>query len=74
MSQQLAKSALVECVRLPSQKPRGHSPKHTVDLHLAVRDDGLDLALLLQILQALAGQRTIDLESVDEGSDGHEAV
>lgn len=29
---------------------------HTVDLHLAVGDNGLDLSLLLEILQALAGQ------------------
>lgn len=46
----------------------------TVDEHLAVRDDGLDLSLLLQVLQALASQGAIDLQSVDQGSDGDEAV
>lgn len=47
---------------------------HTVDLHLAVSDDGLDDALLLKVGKALAGQRTVDLHSVDEGGDGDEAV
>lgn len=48
--------------------------EHTVDLHLAVCDNGLDLALLLKVLQALACQRTVDLKSVDEGGNGHKAV
>lgn len=47
---------------------------HTVDLHLAVRDDGLDLSPLLEVLEALAGQRAVDLESVDKGGDGDETV
>ena len=34
----------------------------------------LDHSLLLKVLQALAGERTVDLEPVDEGGDGHEAV
>lgn len=37
-------------------------------------DDGLDLALLLKILQALPGQRTIDLQPVDKSGDCDEAV
>lgn len=48
--------------------------KHTVDLHLAVRDNGLDLSLLLEVLEALAGQGAVDLEPVDEGGDGDETV
>lgn len=48
--------------------------RRTVDLHLAVADHLLDLALLLEILQALPCQGTVDLESVDEGSNGDEAV
>lgn len=47
---------------------------HTVDLHLAVSDDGLDHALLLEVGDALSGQRTVDLHSVDEGGDGDQAV
>lgn len=47
---------------------------HTVDLHLAVRNDGLDLALLLEVLDALPRQGAVDLESVDQGGDGHQAV
>lgn len=48
--------------------------KRTVDLHLAVCDNSLDLTLLLEILQALACQRTVDLKSVDQGGDGHKSV
>lgn len=48
--------------------------RRTEDLHLAVCDNGLDLALLLKVLQALASERAVDLESVDEGGDGDETV
>lgn len=48
--------------------------EHTVDLHLAVRNDRLDQALLLQLLDALAGKRAVDLQSIDESSDGDETV
>lgn len=34
----------------------------------------LDLSLLLEVLQALPGERAVDLEPVDEGGNGHEAV
>lgn len=34
----------------------------------------LDLALLLQVGEGLPGQAAVDLQSVDEGSDGDEAV
>jgi len=46
----------------------------TVDLHLAVGNNLLDLALLLKVLEAPASERAVDLQSVDEGRDGHEAV
>lgn len=39
-----------------------------------MRDDGLDLSLLLEVLEALAGQGAVDLKSVDEGGDGDETV
>lgn len=52
----------------------GCERRHTEDLHLAVRDDGLDLSLLLEVLEALAGQGAVDLEPVDEGGDGDETV
>ena len=48
--------------------------RHTVDLHLAVGDDGLDDTLLLEVGNALAGERAVDLETVDEGGNGDEAV
>lgn len=48
--------------------------KRTVNLHLAVRNHGLDQATLLQVLQAFAGERAVDLQAIDEGSNGHEAV
>lgn len=47
---------------------------HTVDLHFAVGDNGLDEALLLEVSKALASQRTVDLHSVDEGGDGDQTV
>lgn len=47
---------------------------HTVDLHLAVRGDGLDHALLLEVEEALASQGAVDLHAVDENGDGDEAV
>ena len=46
----------------------------TVDLHLAVGDNGLDEALLLEVVQALASQRAVDLHSVDEGGNGDQTV
>lgn len=46
----------------------------TVDLHLAVGDDRLDHALLLEVRDALAGEGAVDLHSVDQDSDGDEAV
>jgi hypothetical protein len=48
--------------------------RRTVDLHLAVRNHGLDLALFLQVLQAPSCQGTVDLESVDEGGYCDEAI
>jgi len=39
-----------------------------------VCDHLLDLSLLLEVLEALACERAVDLESVDEGGDGNEAV
>ena len=34
---------------------------HTVDLHLAVRNNLLDLTLLLEILECLSCERAVDL-------------
>jgi hypothetical protein len=45
-----------------------------VNLHLAVGNDGLDDAPLLEVSDALAGQRAVDLKTVDESGDGHKAV
>lgn len=46
----------------------------TVNLHLAVPNDGLDETLLLEVVKALPRERTVDLHAVDEGGDGHEPV
>lgn len=46
----------------------------TVDLHLAMSDDRLDHALLLEVADALAGEGAVDLHSVDQDGDGDEAV
>lgn len=37
-------------------------------------DDLLDLALLLKLGERTAGKRAVDLQSVDKGGDGDEAV
>lgn len=37
-------------------------------------NDLLDLSLLLQVLEAPPGEGAVDLESVDEGGNRHEAV
>lgn len=55
-----------------ARKNRGES--HTVNLHLAVCGDGLNQALLLEVGDALAGERPVDLHAVDENSDGNQAV
>lgn len=51
---------------------RRHSSR--VDAQLAVSDNLLDLALLLQVIQCLPRQTPIDLQSIDKGGDGDEAV
>jgi hypothetical protein len=39
-----------------------------------VTNDLLDLALLLEVIQSLAGQAAVDLETVDQGGNGDETV
>lgn len=46
----------------------------TVDLELAVTDDLLDLALLLKVGERLPGERAVDLQPIDKGGDGDQAV
>ena len=48
--------------------------RRTVDVHLGVADNLLDLALLLEVSKSLAGQAAVDLQTVDEGGDGDQAV
>jgi hypothetical protein len=50
------------------------SGKRTVDVHLGVAGDLLDLASLLEVGKSTASQAAVDLETVDQGGDGHEAV
>lgn len=46
----------------------------TVDGALAVGDDLADLSLLLEVSKSAACERAVDLETIDEGGDGHQAV
>lgn len=46
----------------------------TVDAQLAMPNHLLNLSLLLQILQRLPCQTSIDLETIDERGDGYEAI
>jgi hypothetical protein len=39
-----------------------------------VTDNLLDLAVCLKISESLAGERTVDLQAIDEGGNGDEAV
>jgi hypothetical protein len=46
----------------------------TVDVQLRVADDLLDLAVLLEVVEGFPCERTVDLETIDEGGDGDQAV
>lgn len=46
----------------------------TVDVQAAVSNNLLNLTLLFEVGEGLAGQAAVDLQTVDEGSDGDEAV
>lgn len=48
--------------------------RRTVDAQLAVPNDLLDLALLLEIRKGFPGERAVDLQPVDQRGDGDEAV
>jgi hypothetical protein len=48
--------------------------ERTVDGQLGVTDNLLDGALLLEVGKGLAGQRSVDLEAVDEGGHGDQPV
>jgi hypothetical protein len=39
-----------------------------------VADNLLDLALLLKVIQSLAGEAAVDLQTVDEGGHGDQTV
>jgi hypothetical protein len=49
-------------------------PGRTVDVQLAVADNLLDHSLLLEVLEGSSGDGAVDLHSVDEDSNGDEAV
>ena len=48
--------------------------RHTVDGALGVTNNLLDLAVLLKVGEGLAGERAVDLQTVDEGGDGDQTV
>ena len=48
--------------------------ERTVDGQLRVADDLLDLAVRLEVLEGFPGERTVDLETIDEGGNGDQAV
>jgi hypothetical protein len=45
-----------------------------VDVQLGVADNLLDLTLLLEVGKGLAGKGAVDLQAIDEGSNGDQAV
>lgn len=53
---------------------RQQKGKRTVDVQLRVTNDLLDQSLLLEVGQSLAGERAVDLETVDQGGDGDQTV
>lgn len=53
---------------------KGGGWKHTVDVHLGVTNNLLDLSLLLKVSKALAGQAAVDLETVDQSGDSDQTV
>lgn len=59
--------------REPSGVSQHYGPR-TVDAQLRVADNLLDGTLLLEIRERFPCQRSVDLQTVDEGSDGDEAV
>jgi hypothetical protein len=46
----------------------------TVDVQLRVTDNLLDLAVGLEVVEGFPGERTVDLETIDEGGNGDQAV
>lgn len=48
--------------------------KRTVDAQLGVANNLLDGTLLLEVGEGPAGKRAVDLETIDKGGDGDEAV
>jgi hypothetical protein len=47
---------------------------HTVDAQLGVSDNLLDLAICLEISERFPCKRTVNLQTIDEGGNGDEAV
>lgn len=52
----------------------GFSGQHTVDVQLGVSNNLLDLAVRLEISKGFPCERTVDFQTIDEGSNGDEAV
>ena len=48
--------------------------KRTVDVQAAVANNLLNLTLLLEIGESLAGEAAVDLQAIDEGSDSDQTV
>lgn len=48
--------------------------ERTVDVHLGVANNLLDLALGLEISKALTGEAAVDLVTVNKGGDGDQTV
>jgi hypothetical protein len=48
--------------------------RHTVDAQLRVSHNLLDLAVRLEVGQRFPRQRAVNLQAIDEGSNGDEAV
>lgn len=48
--------------------------RHTVDAELGVSDDLLDLAVCLEIRERFPCERSVNLQTIDEGGNGDETV
>lgn len=48
--------------------------ERTVDAQAGVTDDLLDLAVSLKVVESLAGEAAVDLETIDKGGDSDQTV
>jgi hypothetical protein len=69
-------AVLAVSIKLGHCPPIGdlYSRRRTVDAELGVSDNLLDLTVGLEVGKRFPGERAVDLQTIDEGGDGDEAV